>query len=71
MAKKLQSQVAEECKESCIEILSSGPRLEDAAETDTLTSLACHAHVPIQLDYRPQSPARPVVAAASSGYVSQ
>lgn len=79
MAKKLQSQVVEECKESYIEILSAGPRLDDVAETDALTSLAflaspseaSLAHIPIQVDYRPQLPAQPVVAAASSGYVSQ
>lgn len=79
MVKKLQSELVEECKESCIEILSTGPRLDDAAETDALISLAFRAsppeaslaHIPIQVDYRPQSPARPVVAAASSGYVSQ
>lgn len=79
MAKKLQSQVVEECKESYIEILSTGPRLHDAAETDVLISLAFRAspseaslaHIPVQVDYRPQSPARPVVAAASGGYVSQ
>lgn len=78
MAKKLQSQVVEECKESYIEILSTGPRL-DASETDVLISLALQAspseaplaHIPIQVDYHPQSPARPVVAPASNGYVSQ
>lgn len=79
MAKKLQSQAVEECKESCIEILSTGPRLDDAAEADALTSLALWApppeaslaHIPIQIDYRPQAPVRPVVAPASSGYISQ
>uniref|UniRef100_A0A3B5KAB1 Fibronectin type-III domain-containing protein n=1 Tax=Takifugu rubripes TaxID=31033 RepID=A0A3B5KAB1_TAKRU len=66
MAKKLQSRVVEECKESYIEILSTGPRLDDAAETDALTSLAFRAspseaslaHIPIQVDYRPQLPLR-------------
>lgn len=78
MAKKLQSQGVEECKESYIEVLSTGPRLDDV-ETEALISLALRApppeaslaHIPIQADYRPQSPVRPVVAAASSGYIAQ
>lgn len=84
MAKKLQSQVVEECKESYIEILSTGPLLADATETDPLTSFraptfeASLARLPIQADYCPQSalvpargPARPVRAAAINGYLSQ
>lgn len=59
MTKKLQSQLVEECKESYIEIMNTGPLLVDAAETDVLTSLdfqaSPSAHILIQTDYCPQA----------------
>lgn len=67
MAKKLQSPEVEECKECYIEILNTGTFLEQfATEADALTPLAPGSspsdpgHVPIQVDYCPQSALMPL-----------
>lgn len=81
MAKKLQSQEVEECKECCIEILNTGAFLDAPTEADAPTSLAsgCSpseappARIPIQADYCPQAAPVPqlVTPPASSNCFSQ
>lgn len=64
MAKKLESQEADECKECRIEVLNARRFPDGPAETDPLASVTCVrsppseaslAHIPTRADYCPQS----------------